>query len=124
MMPNIFNGYFTRNSSLYTRITRSYHKHRMYSVRSTYGLRCSRFKAIVSCGIICLLNSLTLALTVFSKESRSITCCKIWNVDTVMNVTLSSCRMSLDFLFFTFCCHYRHKATSFVGLWPVLVACR
>ena len=45
MMPNIFNGYFARNSSLYTRITRSYHKLHMYSVRSTYGLRCSRFKA-------------------------------------------------------------------------------
>jgi hypothetical protein len=45
VMPNIFNGYFARNGSLYTRITRSYHKLHMYSVRSTYGLRCSRFKA-------------------------------------------------------------------------------
>jgi hypothetical protein len=59
MMPNIFNGYFVRNSSLYTRTTRSYHKLHMYSVRSTYRLRCSRF----------ILNSLTLALTIFSKES-------------------------------------------------------
>jgi hypothetical protein len=36
---------------------------------------------------------------IFKRELKHITYCKIWNVDTVMNVTLSSCRMSLVFCF-------------------------
>jgi hypothetical protein len=94
MMPNIFNGYFARNSSLYTRITRSYHKLHMYSVRSTYGLGCSRFKASQ------LWNNLPTKLTNISsnyifKRELKYHMLQIWNVDTVINVTLSSCRMSV-----------------------------